>query len=377
MSLSSNHLHGVVSNAIENLTSMIVDFFTKSHSISRFQFLVGKLSMLIVAASRPNKYGALSIDLSENQIYGKIPEFPNDGSYNLNLSYNKLTSSLPHISVDTILDLSNNYLAGSICNFLCYRETHAREIIGLYLENNLLSGKIPNCWMYWPKLWMIDLDNNNLTGKIPSSIGSLQELHSLHINNNSLIGEIPEPLKNCSTLSVLDLSFNKLVRTIPRWIESLPMLRFLVLRSNNLTYLIPVELYKLSSLQVLDASNNNLTRVVPKCLNNLTAMTSKSYQFQSLYYVSIPVVNQQTRENANLVVKGRKNQYNTILYLLKSLDLSNNKLSGEIPEELTSPLQLLNFSGNYLSGRIPKKIGYMTELESLDLSRNRISGHIP
>ncbi|XP_062073707.1 receptor-like protein EIX2 [Humulus lupulus] len=323
-----------------------------------------------------NKYWCLSIDLSENQIYGEIPEFPNDGSYNLNLSYNKLTGSLPHIPVAIILDLSNNYLAGSISNFLCYRKTYA---ISLYLENNLLSGKIPNCWMYWPRLLTIDLDNNNLTGKIPSSIGSLHELRSLHIHNNSLIGEIPEPLKNCSALSVLDLSFNKLVGTIPRWIGSLPMLRFLVLRSNNLTDLIPVELCKLSSLQVLDASNNNLTGVIPKCLKNLTAMTSKSYQFQSMYYFVITANNQQSRENANLVIKGRENQYDSILYLLSALDLSDNKLSGEIPEELTSlqALQSLNLSGNYLSGSIPKKIGSMAKLESLDLSRNRLSGHIP
>ncbi|XP_062073703.1 receptor-like protein EIX2 [Humulus lupulus] len=325
-----------------------------------------------------NKYGCLSIDLSENQMYGEIPEFPKDGSYNLNLSYNKLTGSLPHIPVGGILDLSNNYLAGSISNFLCYRKTQAREVMALYLENNLLSGKIPNCWMYWPSLLMIDLDNNNLTGKIPSSIGSLHELRSLHIHNNSLIGEIPEPLKNCSALRVLDLSFNKLVGTIPRWIGSLPMLRFLVLRSNNLTDHIPVELCKLSSLQVLDASNNNLTGIVPKCFKNLTAMTSSLNQSMLPSFVFGTTI-QWSRENANLVIKGRENQYDSILYLLSALDLSDNKLSGEIPEELTSlqALLSLNLSGNYLSGSIPKKIGSMAELESLDLSRNRLSGHIP
>ncbi|XP_062073794.1 receptor-like protein EIX2 [Humulus lupulus] len=319
----------------------------------------------------------LSIDLSENQIYGEILEFPNDGSYMLNLNSNKLTGPLPRIPVYFSLDLSNNSLSGNISNFLCDRKSRTRYIVGLNLANNFLSGKIPDCWMYWPSLINIDLDNNNLTGKIPSSIGSLQSLESLHLHNNSLTGEIPKALKNCTTLIGLDLGFNKLVGTIPRWIESIPFLGLLVLRSNNLIGLIPVELCKLSTLQLLDASNNNLTGIIPRCFKNLTVMTSrKSEMLHFSYYSSM---NHESRENANLVIKGRENQYNTILYLLSTLDLSANQLSGKIPEELTSldALYSLNLSGNYLSGSIPKKIDSMTALESLDLSRNRLSGHIP
>ncbi|XP_060972102.1 receptor-like protein EIX2 [Cannabis sativa] len=324
-----------------------------------------------------NFSSAYDIDLSRNHIYGEIPIFPNDGSYMLNLSYNKLTGPLPRIPISYMLDLSNNYLSGNISNFLCDPTSFARNVLALYLENNLLSGKIPNCWMYWPSLNLIDLDNNNLTGKIPNSMGSLLSLKSLHLHNNNLIGEIPKPIKNCTALNGLDLGFNKLVGTIPRWIGSLPMLRFLVLRSNNFTGHIPVELCKLSKLQVLDASNNILTGKISNCFNNLTAMTSKSQKDPIYYYYGVN--DQRPRENANLVIKGRENQYNTILYLLSTFDLSSNKLLGEIPEQLTSldALQSLNLSRNYLSGSIPKKIDSMTDLESLDLSRNRLCGHIP
>ncbi|KAF4398956.1 hypothetical protein G4B88_023550 [Cannabis sativa] len=214
----------------------------------------------------------IRVDKSENQIYGKIPNFPNDISCLLNMSFNELTGPIPSIPISDMLDLSNNYL----------------------------SGNIPDCWKYWPKLIMIDLDNNNLNGIIPSSIGFLRNLHSLHLRNNSLVGKIPKALKNCSALIGLDLGLNKLVGTIPRWIGSLPSLGLLILRSNNLTGLIPIEMCKLLKLQILDASNNNLMGRIPRCFKNLMSMTSKSAdQYLTSFYFSVDT--QEARENVNLI----------------------------------------------------------------------------
>lgn len=77
--------------------------------------------------------------------------------------------------------------------------------------------------------------------------------------------------------------------------------------------------------------------------------------------------------------KRKEDQYDTILSLLTSLDISQNNLSGEIPKQLTSlqGLLSLNLSGNQLSGKIPDKIGDMTWLQSLDLSMNQLSGKLP
>ncbi|WVZ15028.1 hypothetical protein V8G54_012594, partial [Vigna mungo] len=68
-----------------------------------------------------------------------------------------------------------------------------------------------------------------------------------------------------------------------------------------------------------------------------------------------------------------------ILGLVTNVDLSNNKLSGEIPREITylDGLIYLNLSGNQLSGHIPPSIGNMRLLESIDLSWNQLSGKIP
>jgi hypothetical protein len=50
--LTRHHLkHGTIALPFVPSSLQIADFFTKAHSISRFRFLVGKLSMLVVAAS--------------------------------------------------------------------------------------------------------------------------------------------------------------------------------------------------------------------------------------------------------------------------------------------------------------------------------------
>ena len=61
------------------------------------------------------------------------------------------------------------------------------------------------------------------------------------------------------------------------------------------------------------------------------------------------------------------------------MDLSSNKLVGEIPKEITALSMLvgLNLSNNHLSGNIPDTIGNLTALFSLDFSNNELTGMIP
>ena len=64
---------------------------------------------------------------------------------------------------------------------------------------------------------------------------------------------------------------------------------------------------------------------------------------------------------------------------VSTLDLRNNGLSGEIPEELGSLTNLtkLYLQGNQLSGQIPSELGSLTNLTWLVLSGNQLSGKIP
>ncbi|XP_028105219.1 receptor-like protein EIX2, partial [Camellia sinensis] len=240
------------------------------------------------------------------------------------------------------------------------------------------------------------MGNNNLTGNIPSSMQYLGGLKSLHLQNNHLSGEISSSLQNCNNLVMVDLSENEFIGSIPTWMgERLLHLIVLILRSNKLDGMIPLELCRISSLKILDLSNNNLSGAMPWCINNITAMAMKPNSSDFTYgggggggrrchiYDKCRRTMESTTsiylENANLVTKGSNYQYDKILTLVVSVDLSNNNLSGNIPEELTGLLGLfsLNLSGNHLIGVIPKKMGDMVSLESLDLSKNQICGEIP
>ncbi|KAJ0967197.1 hypothetical protein J5N97_024114 [Dioscorea zingiberensis] len=84
-------------------------------------------------------------------------------------------------------------------------------------------------------------------------------------------------------------------------------------------------------------------------------------------------------ESLLINAKGRQTEYTKVLLLVTSIDLSSNRLSGEIPQELSKlhGLRFLNLSNNLFNGKIPENIGDMNHLESLDLSMNSLSGTIP
>ncbi|GMI93497.1 receptor like protein 51, suppressor of npr1-1, constitutive 2 [Hibiscus trionum] len=64
---------------------------------------------------------------------------------------------------------------------------------------------------------------------------------------------------------------------------------------------------------------------------------------------------------------------------LTRLDLSDNKLKGNIPTSITllEDLEYLNFSSNGLNGAIPTEFGDLISLKNLSLAFNSFSGSIP
>ena len=66
-------------------------------------------------------------------------------------------------------------------------------------------------------------------------------------------------------------------------------------------------------------------------------------------------------------------------FIIKVLDLYNNKLEGVLPKEIgkLTNLQWLYLYNNKLEGEIPKEIGKLTNLQYLYLSSNKLEGEIP
>ncbi|OIT06278.1 PREDICTED: receptor-like protein 12 [Nicotiana attenuata] len=329
------------------------------------------------------------LNISHNQLIGEIPTFSissdsigSGGPWLMYLNSNNFSGSLPHIpTMVTELDLSDNSLSEGLTNFLCDKRNESYMLTILHLGGNLLSEEIPDCWMNWPELEVLNLGENKLSGGIPRSIGALSKLKSLDLKRNRLSGSLPSSLNNCTNLWKIDLNENELDGNLPTWLGTkLSNLTVLSLRSNKFDGELPPELCQLSDLQILDLANNKLFGDIPMCVNNFTAMVNgrkiirdADEEMDYSYYVGV------FRESARVATKGNIYQYDTILSLFTSMDLSNNNLSGNIPMNLTTlvGLRSLNFSNNHLTGSIPKDIGNMKVLESLDLSNNQLSGEIP
>ncbi|KAM5552459.1 hypothetical protein ABKV19_027019 [Rosa sericea] len=318
----------------------------------------------------------VSVSLKNAGLSGEIPEewlFKISSQIQwLDLSYNQISGKLPFRfnsfpNLRSII-LSHNQFDGTIPSSIC----SIQSLSFLVLNNNQLSGEFPKEWSLWSRIDTVDVSNNSMSGNIPSSMGIPSSLRILKTDNNQFSGEIPSALQNCSFLNRLYLGGNKFTGSIPSWIGSkVSTFTVLQLQSNSLSGHIPHHLCSLPSLQILDLSHNRFSGTIPNCLNKLTSLIDSSYGRWIVFG---------DFEVTTVTVKGRASEYfSRNARLLTIIDFSHNDLEGEIPEEISSLVQLatLNLSINQLSGNIPSRIGNLHLLETLDLSQNQLSGQIP
>ncbi|KAM7467749.1 hypothetical protein LguiB_015311 [Lonicera macranthoides] len=326
------------------------------------------------------------LNISNNQINGLVPNLTSKvlvDFQTLDLSSNRFLGPIASLPPTVrSINLSKNMLTGSV-SFLC---TTVKELPTFVdLSDNLLSGKFPDCWTESQALVFLNLANNNLSGEIPSSIGLLTQLLALQLRNNSFVGELPLSLKNCTELMVIDLGLNKLSGKVPAWIGMhLKDLLVLSFRRNEFYGSIPPEICQLNRTQILDLSQNYISGNIPLCFNKLISLVQRdSSEEKYLNFIAYTRNGLdhpgQFLANALVQWKGKEAEYEKTLTLLKCIDLSSNKLVGNIPPEFSSLEELisLNLSRNNLSGNIIQQIGQMRMLESIDFSRNHLSGQIP
>ena len=102
----------------------------------------------------------------------------------------------------------------------------AQRVIGVNLENNHLSGRLPPDLALLSNLKIFKLTQNNLTGTIPKSFGKLTQLKELNLKNNNLSGSIPSEVGQMVSLVEIHLNGNDFTDGMNNFCEIGPALNF-------------------------------------------------------------------------------------------------------------------------------------------------------
>ncbi|XP_027770006.1 probable LRR receptor-like serine/threonine-protein kinase At1g07650 [Solanum pennellii] len=252
-------------------------------------------------------------------------------------------------------DKISMYVNNVTCN--CSTPDGFCHVQSILLKGQDLAGVLPPSLVKLPYLKTIDVALNYLSGTIPPEWASIK-LEFMSVMVNQLSGPIPKYLGNMTTLCYMSLENNMFNGTVPKELGNMVNLQSLTLSFNNLTGKLPKEVNKLTKLTELRLSGNNFTGILPsfESLKNLQKLEIQASGFEGPVPPSISVL--------------------TEMKELRISDLTGS--ASEFPplENMTGLTRLMLRSCN-LSGKIPSYIDNMHQLKILDLSFNRLEGQIP
>ncbi|KAG5569502.1 hypothetical protein H5410_059268 [Solanum commersonii] len=331
------------------------------------------------------------LSLSEVNISSPIPVNISSSLRYLDLRHTNLLGVLTESffllpnSLET-LKLSDNHLLKGV-----FPKTHRSNTLLMELDISFtsISGSIPNSIGNLTQITELVLSYNHFTGHIPSTISKLKHLTRLHLYSNSFSGEIPDVFSNLQKLCYLDfsnnsfnfkfdttsylrlvdnqsmlhkltsvdLSHNSLNDTIPYWVFSLPLLSSVLLQHNRFRGVADEVIKTNPTLKELHLSNNQLSGSFPQSLVNLT----------NLFTLDISSNNITIDEGMNITFLSPSSLFLSSCQLkdfphflrnvktLEVLDISNNKICGQIPNW---------FSGMSDSSHVPQPLESEDESES-------------
>ncbi|KAK5840423.1 hypothetical protein PVK06_009323 [Gossypium arboreum] len=381
LSLDMNNISGEISPSISNLKSLQLLSLLQNSFHGLIPDTICSISSLRLQGVIPPSIKLKSffiqttLILRNNLLQGLIPQ-QLENIQALDLSANNFTGNVPaEVGLGKIryLALSDNKLFGRIPFSLCQENC---ELMLLDLSNNNLFGTIPTSFGNCSSLVYLNLGSNNLTGGIPEELQGAKRLSFLNVSGNHFDGPFPSVVRRLERISVIDMGNNKLSGKIPEFIGDLKDLQILLLEFNSFNGSIPEEINALENLQFIGFSNNQLSGPIPEKLSGLKTIINRPKDGNLLGFIISQLY---IGVRVNLVAKGLSMQFDVVRTYNNGLDLSCNKLTGNLTSELghLQGLYALNLSHNRLSGNIPTAIGNMSLLESLDLSYNNLSGEIP
>ncbi|CAF1969400.1 unnamed protein product [Brassica napus] len=256
----------------------------------------------------------------------------------------RLPPELSKLQYLKLIDLCRNYLNGSIP----MEWASLPYLTSISVCANRLSGGIPKGLGKFINLTKLDLEANQFSGTIPIELGNLVNLEGLVLSSNQLVGGIPKTIARLKNLTNLRFSDNRLNGSIPELMGTLAKLQRLELYASGLTEPIPDFIFQLENLFDL--------RISDTTLGQFPHITSKNLKYLVL-------------RNMNLTGPIPTTIWD--LPYLMTLDLSFNRLTGEIPADATAP-KYTYLAGNMLSGKVESG-PFLTASTNIDLSYNNFT----
>ncbi|KAD2804405.1 hypothetical protein R6Q59_030119 [Mikania micrantha] len=328
------------------------------------------LSMNFINSTIPlwlsNLTSLMHLDLSINSFHGNIPGFI--GTFNslasIDLSYNSFDTSMPDL----------------LCNL--------SSLVHLDLSYNIFSGPVPSNLGLLLRLEYLNLRYNHLTGPIPASLGLFSKLKKLDLSGNSLVGVLSEThFTNLKNLIHLDLSLSGLALNFSsRWIPPFLLQKFIASSCSNIGPYFPNWLHTQTHLQWLDLSNTSIRGTLPEWFESILSHILYLDLSNNQIGGKMPLFHFNTKDPIfyDTSLKMNSNKFEGPLTAfpsnVKLLDLSDNLLSGEVPQTdgtMNLTLETVNLSKNRFTGNILEDLCKVPSILVLDLSQNNLFGVLP
>ncbi|GFP96954.1 probable LRR receptor-like serine/threonine-protein kinase rfk1 [Phtheirospermum japonicum] len=296
-----------------------------------------------IASEMGATYWRFNGDICELDTVGISPTPPSgsEGYVECNCNYNNNT--VCHV---TKIDFAYNLLSGTIPI-----QWALTQLISVSVLVNRLSGEIPRELGNITSLTYLNLEANRFSGPIPPDIGNLIHLKSLILSSNQLTGRVPTSFSELINLNDFRISDNNLSGPIPDFIQNWKQLHKLEMQASGLEGPVPLNISLLSTLTDLRISDLRGPAQEFPLLRSVTGLTILALR--------------------NCNISGQIPAYIWRLRVLQMLDVSFNKLTGEIPNDIARNLKTVFLTGNMLSGNIPDTI--FKDGSNIDLSYNNFT----
>ncbi|KAL7152025.1 hypothetical protein ABFS83_04G070000 [Erythranthe nasuta] len=376
LNVSSNEMVGEIPTGFGSLKKLKFLDFHSNGFVGDVMRILGQLGDVAYVDLSVNRFSG-SLDLGAGN-----PDFISSVNY-LNVSHNNLSGELfPHDGIPyfdslEVFDASYNGFLGNIPSF-----SFVVSLRVIKLGNNQLSGSLPEGLLQESSMILseLDLSHNWIEGPIGSI--SSENLRNLNLSSNRLSGPLPIRIGHCAVIDLSNNMFSGNISRIQSWGNYIEIID---LSSNELTGSLPNQTSQFLRLTSLRISNNSLEGILTPVLGTYPELENVDFSLNKLTGSLPPTLFTSTKlTDVNL---SSNNFSGTIPisdaagppqnYSLASLDLSNNELTGILPNELGRfrSIVFLDLSKNLLEGGIPDDLS--ETMKGFNVSYNNLSGVVP